>query len=142
MIDINIAITETGALDKDIYSVSSLVKAVCHMFAVNKEDLLGKRRMAYIVTPRHILYYLGYKNTSHSLPSLGRFLDRDHTSLIHGRNKTKERIEQSKSFALKVEQTHMLAIAYEEKRQKSLEEIREDVADMIYKMQMEKINGL
>jgi chromosomal replication initiation ATPase DnaA len=142
MMDISIAITESGAAEDDVYSVSSLIKAVCQVFAVGKDDLVGKRRMAYIVTPRHVLYYLGYQNTSHSLPSLGRFLDKDHTTLIYGRDKIKLRIKKNKSFALKIEQTHLLAIAFEEKRQKNLEDIREEVADMVYKIQMEKLNGL
>jgi len=140
--NINITIKEEGGAPEDIYSVTSLIKAVTTVFAVSKEELLSKRRMAYIVTPRHALYYLGYKNTSHSLPSLARFLGRDHTSIIHGRNKTMERLAKNKAFALKIDEVHLLAIAYEEKRQKNLEDIREDVADMIYKINLEKLNGL
>ena len=52
-------------------------------------------------------------------------------------------MKDNKAFALKVEKTHLLALAYEEKRQKNLEDIREEVADMVYNIQMEKLtNGL
>lgn len=141
-IDISIKSEEDLAIEDD-YSVTSLVKAVTEIFVVSKNDLLGTRRMAYMVTPRHVLYYLAYKNTRHSLPSLARFLDRDHTSIIHGRKKTIARIKDNKDFALMVEKTHLLALAYEEKRQKNLEDIREEVAEMVYNIQMEKLsNGL
>lgn len=124
------------------YTLGSLIKAVSDMFAVSKDDLIGKNRMAYIVTPRHILYYMGYTYTPNSLIALGMKLDRDHTSVLYGVQKIRERKLKNKSLAQKIEETHLLALAYEEQKQKGLESIRDEVQDMVDRIKMEKLRGL
>lgn len=124
------------------YTLGSLVKAICDMFAVSKDDLIGSNRMAYIVTPRHILYYMGYTYTQNTLPALGMKLDRDHTTILYGVQKIRERKLKNKALAQKIEETHMLALAYEEQMQNGLESIREEVQDMIERIKKEKFRGL
>jgi chromosomal replication initiation ATPase DnaA len=124
------------------YTLGSLAKAICDLFAVRKEDLLGKNRMAYIVQPRHVLYYMGYTRTHHTLNTLASFLDRDHTTVLYGVQKIRSQYLKNKSLQMKIEEVDLLATAYEEKRQKNLEELREEVQVMIERIQMEKLNGL
>jgi chromosomal replication initiation ATPase DnaA len=124
------------------YTLNSLIKAVCDMFAVSKDDLIGMNRMAYIVTPRHVLYYMGYTYTPNTLPALGMKLKRDHTSVLYGVQKIRERKMKNKALAQKIEETHMLALAYEEQAQNGLDSIRDEVKDMIERIQMEKLRGL
>lgn len=139
----NIKITLEDELnDAENYTLNSLIKAIADMFAVSKEDLIGKNRMAYIVTPRHVLYYMGYTYTHHTLTTLANFLDRDHTTVLYGVDKIRSQKLSNKAMAMKIEEVHMLALAYEEKRQNGLEQIREEVQDMVERIQMEKIRGL
>lgn len=128
--------------EPETYRLESLERAICDIFAVSRDDLRGKNRMAYIITPRHVLYYMGYTHTSNSMPSLGMRLGRDHTTILYGVQKIRERKLRNKKLAQKLEEVHMLALAYEEQIQNGMDEIREEVQDMIERIQMEKLNGL
>lgn len=124
------------------YTLGSLARAICDLFVVRKEDLLGKRRMGHIVTPRHVLYYMGYTRTHHTLNTLANYLDRDHTTILYGVQKIRSQYMGNKALQMKMDEVDLLATAYEEKRQKNLEDIREEVQVMVERIQMEKLNGL
>ena len=134
-VSLNEEITET-----EFYKMESLERAICDMFMVRRDDLIGKNRMAYIVTPRHVLYYMAYMYTPNTLPAIGRRLGRDHTTILYGVQKVREQKLRNKALAAKIEEVHMLALAYEEQIQNGLEEIREEVQDMIDRIKMEKVN--
>ena len=124
------------------YTLGSLARAICDLFVVRKEDLLSRKRMAHIVTPRHVLYYMGYTRTHHTLNTLANYLDRDHTTILYGVQKIRSQYMGNKALQLKMDEVDLLATAYEEKRQKNLEDIREEVQVMVERIQMEKLNGL
>lgn len=129
-------------IDLDKYALASVIKAVCEQFNTTKEDLLSKRRQAEIILPRHILYYLAYTYTGYSLPKLGSLIDRDHTSLLYAYDKMVNRKRKDKELALLIDQTHLLALVYETKRQKRLTKYREEVQEMIERIKTERLNGL
>lgn len=46
--------------------------------------LLGRRRTRSIAAARQLFYYIAYHLTRHSYPSIGRFCDRDHATVMWG----------------------------------------------------------
>ena len=54
--------------------------------------LKSDRRFLYLCNARHVAMYLCTRWTLASLPTIGRILNRDHTSVISGRNRIKRRI--------------------------------------------------
>ena len=68
--------------------VESIIQLVCEVENISRNEIISHRRKAHILLPRHIAYYLAYKCTSHSLPQISTsFGDRDHTTIIHGRER-------------------------------------------------------
>jgi chromosomal replication initiation ATPase DnaA len=140
--DIKLVVEPENPEKPTLYAVKTLIKAVCETFIVDEDMLLSKRRMGFVVSARNALYYLGYRNTSHTTVSLGNFLGRDHTTILHGLKNCKAMMERNNNYAYKVEQAHLLAIKYEIPRKEHLEKLREEVEEMIQRIQMEKLNGL
>lgn len=54
--------------------------------------LLSQRRLKELVAVRHEAMWRLYEETSLSLPQIGRLMKRDHTTVIHGILKHKERM--------------------------------------------------
>lgn len=65
-------------------SIHRIVVAVCDKYKVRQSDLVSERRTANIVRPRQIVMYLAKQLTLRSYPDIGRVLNRDHTSCLHG----------------------------------------------------------
>lgn len=141
MESVKLVINESGKAI-ETYSMKSVIAAVCELFDVRQEELLGKKRIAKISKARMVLYYLGYRNTSHSTTTLGNYLDRDHTTVVHGVKKCKDMMDTNNSFAYKVEQTHLTALKNEVQRREGLEQLREEVEQMITRIKLERVNGL
>lgn len=135
--------TITIEADKqETYSIKSLVRAICETFIIEQDLLLGKRRIGFVMAGRHALYYLGYRNTAHTTTTLGNYLDRDHTTILHGLKKCHSLMEKNNDYAFKVEQSHLLALQYEIQRRNGLDKLKEEVQQMVERFQMEKLNGL
>jgi chromosomal replication initiator protein len=62
----------------------AILAAVGRYFGVKLEDLKGKARHKQIVVPRQIAMYLLYEDARLSTPEVGRLLNRDHTTVLHG----------------------------------------------------------
>jgi chromosomal replication initiator protein len=80
-------------------NISSIKKAVCKHFKVSMEDLNSKKKNSSIAWPRQVAMYLATELTSLSLPEIGREFNRDHSTVVHAREKIKEEIEQNPFFA-------------------------------------------
>lgn len=59
----------------------------------SEADLLSPRRQQNIVQARHELYWHLHKYTRWSMMQIGRFCDRDHTSVLHGCRQFQKRID-------------------------------------------------
>jgi chromosomal replication initiator protein len=62
----------------------AVLTAVGRYFDVKLDDLKGKARHKQIVVPRHIAMYLLREDAHMSTPEVGRLLNRDHTTVLHG----------------------------------------------------------
>jgi chromosomal replication initiator protein len=63
---------------------AAILTAVARYFGVNADELKGKARHKQIVAPRHIAMYLLREDGHLSTPEVGRLLNRDHTTVLHG----------------------------------------------------------
>ena len=63
---------------------TSILFAVARYYGVSADDLKGKSRQKQIVEPRQIAMYLLREEAHLSTPEIGRLLNRDHTTVLHG----------------------------------------------------------
>ena len=87
-------------LDEQKYniSVAKIKKIVCKRYNINLEDLNSKKKNYSIAWPRQVAMFLATELTSLSLPEIGREFNRDHTTVIHAKEKVKEEIETNTFF--------------------------------------------
>ncbi|MCI8412478.1 MAG: chromosomal replication initiator protein DnaA [Clostridia bacterium] len=84
--------------DKTEESVSAdrIVDCVCRYFNVKKEELVGKKKTKEIVEPRQICIYLITDMLALPLTTIGAmFGGRDHTTIMHARDKVAEKMGQN-----------------------------------------------
>jgi chromosomal replication initiator protein len=63
---------------------SAILLAVARYYGVMADDLKGRSRRKQIVEPRQIAMYLLREDGHLSTPDVGRLLNRDHTTVLHG----------------------------------------------------------
>lgn len=56
-------------------------------------EILGDRRTKRVVFARHVLCWLACNYTLYSIPQIGRFMNRDHTSVMHGRDRIRALVD-------------------------------------------------
>jgi hypothetical protein len=66
-----------------------IVALVAMKYGVHPRDILGTDRHANVIGARHEAMVSVYQHTQGSMPSVARFFDRDHTTLIHAMRKHK-----------------------------------------------------
>jgi hypothetical protein len=64
--------------------IKPVIRAVAKYYGVSLADLLSCRRSRSVARSRHVAMYLAKELTRHSLPAIGRMLDRDHSTILHG----------------------------------------------------------
>jgi chromosomal replication initiator protein len=62
----------------------AILTAVSRYFGIKADDLKGKARHKQIVGPRQVAMYLLREDGHLSTPEVGRLLNRDHTTVLHG----------------------------------------------------------
>ena len=71
--------------NENIITIENIQNIVASYYKISLEEMLSPRRSRDLVRPRQIAMYLSKKYTTKSLPEIGRhFLNRDHTTVIHG----------------------------------------------------------
>ena len=106
--DMNIvsdALRDYADASSDIITIDQVVNATCEYFRVKREDLIGKKKNKEIVVPRQICIYLicDILGTSVPLASIGEYFGgRDHTTVMHARDKISEEIKTNDATASQV----------------------------------------
>jgi chromosomal replication initiator protein len=72
-----------GPMGRSVTSTAILL-AVARYYGINADDLKGRSRHKHIVGPRQIAMYLLREDGHLSTPEVGRLLNRDHTTVLHG----------------------------------------------------------
>ena len=85
-----------------------IIDAVCKYFSVSKAEIVGKKKNKEIVEPRMIAIYLTCEMLDLPLVVIGKvFGGRDHTTIIHARDKIGEQVKENgkiKSFVSAVKE--------------------------------------
>lgn len=68
--------------------LNRILETTCKALNVDINDVKSKTREQQITYARHIFCYVAYNLvTSHSLKSIGREINRDHASVLHGKGR-------------------------------------------------------
>jgi len=68
--------------------MNRILETTCNTLNVNINDVRSKTREQETTYARHIFCYVAYNLiNNHSLKSIGREVNRDHASVIHGKNR-------------------------------------------------------
>jgi hypothetical protein len=90
--------------------LKQVISAVANRYGVQLRDLVSDRRPRNVIRARQVAMYLAKELTGHSLPSIGRALLRDHTTVLHGcRQIAKLRLQDPKLDAQIRDLTALLA---------------------------------
>ena len=74
-------------------------------YNTTRAKLIGTERLARYVLARHVAMWLCLEMLKGaSLPTVGRWFHRDHTTVLHGRNRIRQMIENNPGFAAMVEE--------------------------------------
>ncbi|MBQ7603242.1 MAG: chromosomal replication initiator protein DnaA [Clostridia bacterium] len=72
-----------------------IIDTVSNYFNIPKDDLVGRKRNKEIVEPRQICIYLMWSMLTIPLATIGQTFNRDHTTIIHARDKIMEQVKTS-----------------------------------------------
>lgn len=75
-----------------------IAEAICEEFNVSLEQLRGEHRTLHIAFIRQIFMYFCRRLTDRSFPAIGLYLNRDHSTCIHGNNLIGNRRLRDKAF--------------------------------------------
>lgn len=76
-----------------------ILEEVASFTGVGADKITGPSKAKDISNARQIFIYLLTEMTDMSLPSIGRFLNRDHTTVLYGRDKIAEKIKTDQATA-------------------------------------------
>lgn len=79
-------------------NINSVIESTAKNYGIEISDLLGNRRQADLILPRHTVMYLLRKELNLSFPKIAEVMGkRDHTTIMYAYNKMKKLIENSDS---------------------------------------------
>lgn len=74
-----------------------VLEIVCQYFNLSQKDLISARRQKELVLPRHITMFILSEHLNLTVEKIGQVLGgRDHTTVMHGRDKIKKLINQDR----------------------------------------------
>ena len=80
-----------------------IIDTVASFYGVKLGDLMGKRRLKQLVTPRHVSMYLVREHTELSFPEIGRVFERDHATVQHACKKIRTGVRSDADLRSQVE---------------------------------------
>lgn len=69
-----------------------VLRQVASHYNMPPEVIRGSGRVREVVVPRQVAQYLIRELTDHSLPEIGQFFGRDHSTVMHAINKVSEQM--------------------------------------------------
>jgi len=84
--------------------IEAVIDAVCRYFNISKTDLLSAKRQKEIAEARQICMFIACEHTKkYPLSYIGGRFKRDHSTVIHAREKIKQDIKKDKLLKMKIE---------------------------------------
>ena len=109
MEDLKEALKDHDFSNKQNLTAERIIDCVCRYFTVKKEDLLGKKKNKEIVEPRQICMYTICNLLDMPLLSIGQLFGRDHTTVMHARDKISQVIAENQRVKVAVEDIRAMA---------------------------------
>ena len=81
--------------EKEKIGADDIIEVVCQYYNVERADLVGKKRNKEIVDPRQMSIYLITDMTDLPLTSIGQYYNKDHTTIMHSRDKISDEVKTS-----------------------------------------------
>jgi len=133
---------ELDSNDIEYISLTSVIDAVSETFQIPHREIMSKSRQQKLARARFAIYYLAWLNTRHSFPSVGRYMGRDHTTIMHGRTRAIELIRKDdrlgmhdlrgdKSFKQLVDEAKTLAFEMEVVKRDSIKALKDDMQNKL-----------
>ena len=88
------------------------MRAVCQIYNITPDDIYSKNRTQHILYARHTFNHICRRTLRMSLESIGRIINRDHSTIIHSVRQTNDLIEYDRQFSKTYQQTHELLDSY------------------------------
>ncbi|WP_458863105.1 chromosomal replication initiator protein DnaA [Acidaminobacterium chupaoyuni] len=79
-----------------------ILEETASFYNASADRIMGKSKTQDVVMPRQVTMYLMRDMTDLSYPEIGRFMHRDHTTVIHAEAKVKELLAKDQTFAAAV----------------------------------------
>lgn len=93
------AFKDYDAPTEEAIGADDIIDNTCKYFGITREDILGKKRDKKIVEPRQICIYLISEMLPLPLTSIGGIMGgRDHTTIMHAKNKIASAITKEERF--------------------------------------------
>lgn len=109
--DVQESIKDHVSTNKQNLTTDLIIDCVCKYYSISKADLLGKKKNKDIVEPRQVAMYIIYDMMDLPLASISQvFGKKDHTTVIHARNKITELIKESNRVKTAVTDIKSLAV--------------------------------
>lgn len=97
-----------GCPGKALMPVRRIVEQATRIFALGPNEICGPRRLAYVTMARNAVYLVAW-DTGWSTPSIGRIVNRDHSTVLHGRNVARRDVERNPEYAARVQELREFA---------------------------------
>ena len=93
-------------------SISKIVDVTCDYFGIKKADICGKKKTKELVEPRQLaMYIVTYILPDVPLATIGQFFGgRDHTTVIHARDKIQQKILEDPIYKKRLEDVKNLVL--------------------------------
>ena len=104
MVEAEEALKDIELTQKQNLTIEKIIDVVCKYFNIKRDDLIGKKKNKEIVIPRHICMYAITELLDLPLITIGKaFGGKDHSSVIHARDKISKLMLTNKSLRTDVE---------------------------------------
>ena len=109
MEDMQEALKDHDFSNKQNLTAERIIDCVCKYFSVRRDELLGKKKNKEIVEPRQICMYTICNLLDMPLLSIGQLFGRDHTTVIHARDKISQMMEENQRIKIAVSDIKAMA---------------------------------
>ena len=75
--------------------MAQVINEVAFEFGVTVQDIKGPARQKHIALARHCFCWRAYRECQRSMPEIGRFLNRDHTTVLNSIRRWEQRLQTS-----------------------------------------------
>lgn len=69
---------------KNGITIKRIFRTVSGFYRIKQRDLYGRTKLRQVTIPRQVAFYLAYKHSGLSMSAIGRLVNRDHTTIMHG----------------------------------------------------------